>query len=64
MRDILIVVYSINSEGTSDASSSVTTKPEYATTPTALIATAIAPNQISPLLVTTIRNFWTNNRRL
>ncbi|MFB5615402.1 MAG: fibronectin type III domain-containing protein, partial [Candidatus Nitrosomaritimum yanchengensis] len=39
-------VYSINSEGTSVLYSSVSTKPAHTTTPTALTATAIAPNQI------------------
>jgi DNA-binding beta-propeller fold protein YncE len=39
-------VYSINSDGTSISSSSTTTKPQHTTTPTALTATAIAPNQI------------------
>ena len=39
-------VYSINSEGTSDSTSSVSAKPEHTITPTALTATAIAPSQI------------------
>ena len=39
-------VYSINSEGISDSTSSVSAKPEHTTTPTALTATAIAPTQI------------------
>ncbi|EIJ65721.1 fibronectin type III domain protein, partial [Candidatus Nitrosopumilus salaria BD31] len=39
-------VYSINSEGTSTSSSSVSIKPQHTTTPTALTATAISPNQI------------------
>ncbi len=39
-------IYSINSDGTSISSSSTTTKPQHTTTPTALTATAIAPNQI------------------
>jgi DNA-binding beta-propeller fold protein YncE len=39
-------VYSINSEGTSTSTSSVSAKPEHTTTPTALTATAIAPTQI------------------
>ena len=39
-------VYSINSEGTSVSTSSVSAKPEHTTTPTALTATAIAPSQI------------------
>ena len=38
-------VYSINSEGASDASL-VSEKPEHTTTPTALTATAISPSQI------------------
>ncbi len=38
-------VYSINSEGTS-TSSSVSIRPEHTTTPAALTATAISPNQI------------------
>jgi len=38
-------VYSINSEGTS-ISSSVSIRPEHTTTPAALTATAISPNQI------------------
>ncbi len=39
-------VYSINSEGTSYASSLVSEKPEHTTTPAALTATAISPSQI------------------
>ena len=39
-------IYSINSQGTSVASSSVSVKPQHTTTPTALTATAISPNQI------------------
>lgn len=39
-------VYSINSAGTSGASSPVSTKPAHTTTPVALTATAISPNQI------------------
>ncbi len=39
-------VYSINSAGTSDSTSSVSAKPEHTTTPTALTASAISPNQI------------------
>ncbi|MCE2614393.1 MAG: fibronectin type III domain-containing protein, partial [Nitrosopumilus sp. (ex Thoosa mismalolli)] len=39
-------VYSINSEGTSAASSLVSEKPEHTTTPVALTATAISPSQI------------------
>ena len=39
-------VYSINSEGTSISTSSVSEKPEHTTTPTALTASAIAPTQI------------------
>ena len=39
-------VYSINSEGTSVSTSSVSIKPKHTTTPTALTANAIAPSQI------------------
>ncbi|QLH07855.1 hypothetical protein C5F50_01465 [Nitrosopumilus ureiphilus] len=39
-------VYSINSEGTSVASSIISMKPAHTTTPAALTATAISPNQI------------------
>ena len=39
-------VYSINSEGTSVSSSTVSVKPEHTTTPAALTATAISPSQI------------------
>ena len=39
-------VYSINSVGTSSASSIATVKPESTTTPVALIASAISPSQI------------------
>ena len=39
-------VYSINSEGTSNASSLVSEKPEHTTTPAALTASAISPSQI------------------
>ncbi len=39
-------VNSINSEGTGVSSSTVSIKPEHTTTPTALTATAISPNQI------------------
>ena len=39
-------VYSINSAGTSDSTSSVSAKPEHTTTPTALTASAISPSQI------------------
>lgn len=39
-------VYSINSEGSSDASSLVSVKPEHTTIPSALTATAISPSQI------------------
>ncbi|MCV0401062.1 MAG: fibronectin type III domain-containing protein [Nitrosopumilus sp.] len=39
-------VYSVNSEGTSTSYSSTSAKPAHTITPTALIATAIAPSQI------------------
>ncbi|QLH05499.1 hypothetical protein C5F49_01130 [Nitrosopumilus oxyclinae] len=39
-------VYSINSAGTSDSTSSVSAKPQHTTTPTALTASAISPSQI------------------
>ena len=39
-------VYSVNSEGISDSTSSVTAKPEHTTTPTAVVAAAISPTQI------------------
>jgi len=39
-------VYSVNSEGTSDSTSTVSAKPAHTTTPTALVASAIAPSQI------------------
>jgi len=39
-------IYSINSQGTSVASSNVSVKPQHTTTPTALTATAISPNEI------------------
>jgi len=39
-------VYSINSEGTSVSTSTVSAKPAHTTTPTALVANAIAPSQI------------------
>ena len=39
-------VYSINSVGTSSVSSTATVKPESTTTPVALTANAISPNQI------------------
>ncbi|MFQ5496311.1 MAG: fibronectin type III domain-containing protein [Nitrosopumilus sp.] len=39
-------IYSVNSEGTSISSSTVSVKPEHTTTPAALAATAITPSQI------------------
>ena len=39
-------VYSINSEGKSVVSTTITTKPQHTTTPAGLTATAIAPSQI------------------
>ena len=39
-------IYSINSQGTGTASSSISVQPQHTTAPTALTATAISPNQI------------------
>ena len=54
-------VYSINSEGTSISTSSVSEKPEHTTTPTALTASAIAPTQIKLSWLPPSETFWSNN---